>query len=85
MKSQVKREDGQFAITTFVKAREFENGNNDRVAFCDACDTIGEDGTVYSAPKGFARWTFQEQQDCVCLMFGRQPVVIEIPVNVDAV
>ena len=79
-----KETDGKFAVTKFLRVKEFESAANDRTAFLDACDTIGEDGTLFSAPNGFAGFSFQKQLEYACDMFGRQPIEISLPVTINA-
>lgn len=66
----IKREcNGQFGITTFTKVARFESAANDRIAFADVAASVGCDGSLFSAPKGFAKWPYQAQVDEVAYLF----------------
>lgn len=85
MKRQLKETDGKFAVTTFTKVAQFESAANDRIAFADVAASVGCDGSLFSAPKGFAKWTFQAQMDEVCYLFCLAAAIVEMPVNVEVV
>lgn len=75
--------DGKFAIRSFRKVADFESAANDRIAFADVAASVGCDGSLFSAPKGFAKWTFQAQMGEVCYLFCLAPVTVEMPVSVE--
>ncbi len=82
-KRTIKREcDGKFAITSFGKVKQFESAANDRSHFVAICQSVGQDGYMFSAPKGFAGWTFEKQMAEVVYLFNLQPVAVTIPVSV---
>lgn len=83
MKRQIKETDGKFAITTFSKVAQFESAANDRIAFADVAASVGCDGSLFSAPKGFSKWTFQAQMSEVCYLFCLASVTVEMPVGVE--
>lgn len=80
----IKREcNGQFGITTFTKVAQFESAANDRSAFADVAASVGCDGSLFSAPKGFAKWDFSKQMSEVCYLFCLASAIVEMPVTVE--
>lgn len=84
MKRTAHETDGKFAITKFAKVKQYETAANDRGAWLDICDAHNVDGSVYSAPAGFAKWAYSEQAARVVAMFNLQPVAVSINVLVAA-
>lgn len=77
--------DGKFAIRSFLKVAQFESAANDRIAFADVAASVGCDGSLFSAPKGFAKWDFSKQMSEVCYLFCLASAIVEMPVNVEVV
>lgn len=80
----IKREcNGQFGITSFKNVKSFESAANDRSAFADVAASVGCDGSLFSAPKGFAKWDFSKQMSEVCYLFCLASAIVEMPVTVE--